>query len=161
MATYQNANQAFQTPVPGQVSLAYNLNVKTCRINPSSTATVIQAGTPVKLIAAVGSEIYVDVISALTDGPILGLITYNTIKNTYAAGDLVEVGCAGTVMYLESGSAINRGVNVSVDPATTLVDDEATATHFVHGVTLGQVAAANTLVLVEVRPGLTAIPSGS
>lgn len=161
MATYQNANQAFQTPVPGQVSLSPNLNVKTCRINPSSTATVIQAGTPVKLLAAVGSEIYVDVISALTVGPILGLITYNTIKNTYAAGDLVEVGCAGTVMFVESASAVNRGANVSVDPATTLVDDEATATHYVHGVAIDQCAAANVLIRVEVQPGLAAIPSGS
>lgn len=156
MATYQNANQAYQTPVPGQLAVSPNTNVKTVRLNPSSQATVIQACSPVKLIAGVSSEILVDVCSGLTDGPVYGVIIYNSSKNIYSAGDILQIGCRGTVMFVESSAGINRGASVAIDPSGPTCATDTTSTHFTVGKAIDQVAAANTLLRIEIDPAAVA-----
>lgn len=159
MATYQNANQAYQTLIPGQLGASPNQNIKTVRINPSSQATVIQAMSPVKLLAGVGAEILVDVTSGVTDGPVYGVIIGSTKKNTYAAGDICQIACRGSVIAIESSAAVNRATKVSIDPAGPTCATDTTATHWQVGTAIGQVAGANALVWIELDPADSAIPA--
>ena len=159
MATYQNANQAYQTLIPGQLGASPNQNIKNVRINPSSTAAVIGAMSPVKLLAGAGAEILVDVTSGLTDGPVYGVIIGNTKKNSYAAGDLCQIACRGSVIAIESSAAVNRATKVAIDPAGPTCATDATATHWTVGTAIGQVAGANELVWIEIDPATAANPA--
>ena len=143
MSTYQNQNQFAQTPLLGQVDLiAGPNNIISAQINPASTATAnqLQAGSPMKIVDA----------AAITDVAI-GAIVYNPRKNLYVAGDTIEIGCAGTVMYLETSAAIARGASVQAATATGLIATQASP-----NAALGQMydkpAAANVLARVRIAP---------
>ena len=152
MSTYQNQNQFAQTPLLGQVDLiAGPNNIISAQINPASTATAnqLQAGSPMKIVDVVGTQIIVDA-AAITDVAI-GAIVYNPRKNLYVAGDTIEIGCAGTVMYLETSAAIARGASVQAATATGLIATQASP-----NAALGQMydkpAAANVLARVRIAP---------
>jgi hypothetical protein len=154
VSTYQNQNQFGQTPVLGQVDLiAGPNNVISVKIDPASTATQAQlsAGSPMKIVDVAGSEIIVD-SAAITDRAI-GVILYNPRKQLYAAGDTVEIGCRGTVVYLETSAAIARGAAVQAATATGLVATR-TSTNSRLGYALDKPAVANVLTRVEINPGL-------
>ena len=153
----QNQNQTFMAPIIGMVDLAVPPNTKTVLLDPASTNVYVQAGSPVKLVAkATKGQIVVDVCTGPTDGPVFGIVLYNPRKNTYAAGDLMEVGCSGTVVFLESSTAVNRGAHVNSTAATSsadpLVTTVANNTDYQVGIALDQTAAANDLIRIEVRP---------
>jgi hypothetical protein len=153
----QNPNQTFMSPILGQVDMAVTPNTKAVMLDPASINVYAQAGSPVKLVAKAGhGEIFVDVCTGVTDGPIYGVVLYNLRKNKYAAGDMMEVGCRGTVVYLESSTTINRGARVNSTAATAsadpLVTTVANNTDWQLGVTLDQASAANDLVRVEIDP---------
>jgi hypothetical protein len=153
----QNQNQTFMAPIIGMVDLAVPPNTKTVLLDPASTNVYVQAGSPVKLVAkATKGQIVVDVCTGPTDGPVFGIVLYNPRKNTYAAGDLMEVGCSGTVVFLESSTAVNRGTHVNSTAATSsadpLVTTVANNTDYQVGIALDQTAAANDLIRIEVRP---------
>jgi hypothetical protein len=153
----QNQNQTFMAPIIGMVDMAVTPNTKTVMLDPASTNAYVQAGSPVKLVAkATKGQIVVDVCTGPTDGPVYGIVLYNARRNVYAAGDLMEVGCRGTVVFLESSAAVNRGGHVNSTAATAsadpLVTTVANNTDYQVGVAIDQTAAANDLIRVEVRP---------
>lgn len=152
VATVLNQNQFALTPILGSLTQGVPHNVKTCRILPTSTATVLVAGQAVKLVASTSPEIVVDAVASATADVVYGVIIFNPKKNTYAAGDVVEVACKGSVIWLESSAAINRGVKVSTDYTGPTVAGDATASHQITGVTLTQVAGTGTLIAVEIDP---------
>ena len=155
MATYQNLNQFKPTPVLGMLSFVSSPNVKSVKIDPASTATKLQAGTPVKLVDKTSTEVLVDACSAATDA-VYGIIIFNQKINKYTAGQTVEIACKGSVIYLESSAAIARGARVSsaVTPAAPTVVTDTTSTHARVGQFLDKVAAANVLGRVEVDPDI-------
>ena len=151
MSTYQNQNQFAQTPVLGQVDMTSAINIKSVRIDPSSQATVLQSGQAMKIVDVAGTEIIVDV-AAITEKA-YGVIVYNPRKNLYAAGDMIEVACKGTVVYLETSAAVARGAKVMLDPTGPTVATLAVlATNCMVGICLDKPAAANVLARVEVDP---------
>lgn len=150
-----NQNQFAQTPILGQVSQLPNPNILVAQINPSTAATVITAGTAVKLITGAGVQILVDVCPAVTDGPVFGFIQFNMRKNTYVGGDTVEIACVNSVILLKSSAAIARGANVSQTAPSAGNDPLVTtsvATNFVAGQALDRATGANQLIRVLVNP---------
>jgi hypothetical protein len=152
MATYQNQNQFAMTPELGQVAQTPNSSVVSVLINPASVATVIQNGSPVKLITGTSNQVMVDVGSDPTNDVIYGVIIYNLRKNQYSPGDNAEVATGGSVMFMETSAAVNRGTTVAINPAGPTVATDTTTGHQVGGVALDQAAAANTLIRVLVKP---------
>jgi hypothetical protein len=150
MSTYLNQNQFTQTPVLGQVDFTVSPNIKSVKINPSSVATVLQSGQAFKIVDVAGPEIIVDV-AAITDVA-YGVAIYNPKKNLFTAGQTIELGCVGTVIYLEASAAIARGAGVALDPTGPTVATVDTATQATIGECLDKPTAAATLARIEIRP---------
>lgn len=153
-----NQNALNMTPMLGAISRDRSPATFPCRINPSSTAPFICAGCVVKLIDGTGPDILVDVCSANTDGPCYGVIVANPKKNIYAPGDMCEVVGEGGVIFLETGAAIARALDVSSTPPSATTNDpiiasDVTATHFTIGKTLAKLTAAG-LVPVVIKPAV-------
>lgn len=153
----QVMNSFAQTAILGLVSEIPTPNAVSAQINPSSSATSIQVGDMVKLIAGTSGQILVDKCSAATDGPVYGVIAYNPRKNTYSAGDIVDLVLNESYVYLRATAAIARGVKVTFTPSTTTTDALVVAvttasTQYVCGVTIDTATAANDLIRVVIRP---------
>ncbi len=125
MSLVQNQNQFAQTALLGQVTMTPSPAIIPVKIYIGSVATKLQAGQAVKLVDQAGPEIQVDEVDNDSTLP-FGVIVYNPRKNTYSAGDTVEIALEGSVIYLETSAAIARGAKVQIDPTgptvSTLVD---------------------------------------
>jgi hypothetical protein len=151
----QNQNQFAQTGMIGQVSQLPNPNVIPAQILPASPATVITAGTAVKLVTGAGTQIQVEICTAVTDGPVFGFICFNMRKNTYSPGETVEIACVNSIMLMKASAAIARGANVAATPPSVGNDPlvtTAVATNFVAGQALDRATAASQLIRVMVNP---------
>lgn len=154
----QAMNQFVQAPILGLVDQTPSPNVVTAQIKPTSSAAAIQVGSALKLVAGTASTILVDVCTGPTDGPVFGIIPYNARKNIYAAGDLVEVGCASTYMYLKASGTVTRGDKVTTTAATTTADPvvatvSSASTQYVTGVAV-DTGASGSLVRIQIAPSL-------
>ena len=154
--TTQNQNVFVPPAMLGAIDLIAATNVVSVQILPSSSATAIQQGTAVKLIAGTSGAILVDVQTGPTDAAIFGVIPYNDRKNLYKAGDIVSVVVGGGYMYMRSSAAVARGTGVSITAATTttdpLVTTDSTSGHFLVGTAIDDCTAANTLIRVQISP---------
>ena len=148
MSSVQNLNQFTQTPGLGSPDLAFNFNTKSVQITPDSVSTKLQVGQAVKLIAGASPTIRVD-MAASADAP-FGVIIASLKKNTYAAGDTVEVACRGNVIYLEAVAAINRGAEVENVPTGPTVQTKAAGARL--GIALDQASGAGQLIRIEINP---------
>lgn len=152
----QAMNTFVQAPILGLVDQIPSPNVITAQILPSSSATAIQVGSAVKLVAGTGSTILVDVCTGPTDGPVLGVIPYNARKNVYAAGDMVEVALNDSFIYLKASGTVTRGEKVTTTAATTSADPlvatvSVASTQYVTGVAVDTVSTGN-LVRIRIAP---------
>lgn len=155
----QNQNQTFQTPVLGMVTMDPQPDTIPAQIYPSSVATVIVAGCAVKLVNTPGPNVIVDVTTSASDGPVFGVIPFNSRKNTYVPRDSIEVVGDGGIMLLKTSAAVQRGKALSCTNPAVLTDDPTVASDFtigsyILGVSLGYAAAANTLIKVRISPGV-------
>jgi hypothetical protein len=114
---YQQLNQFAQLPILGDTATKVNLNTLSVQIDPNSTNTLLP-GDAVYLTQTAGTTILVDKCSA-TVAP-FGYILYNQRFNQFIAGDAVEIGTAGQIMFLLAGGTISRGNNVEYDPSASL-----------------------------------------
>jgi len=153
MATYQNQNQFKPTQLLGQQDLTVNNNIITCRIYASSVATVLTAGQAMKLVDQAGGVPVVDV-AAITDLP-FGVIVHNTRKDTYVAGDYVDVAAEGSYIYLETSAAIARDASVQNAVAGPLIATQ-TSTNSTLGIAVDKATAANQLIRIKIAPKLNA-----
>lgn len=152
----QVMNQFVQAPILGLVDLTPSPNVITCQILPTSSATSIQVGDVVKLVAGTSATILVDKCSGPTDGPVLGVIPYNARKNVYVAGDLIEVAGVNSFVYLKASGTVTRGDKVTTTASTPTADPVVAtvtvpSTQYVTGVAV-DTAATGTLVRVQIAP---------
>ena len=152
MSTFQNQNQFKPTPMLGSVDMTANPNIKSARLNPASVATVLTAGTPVKLVDVAGTEVIVDACADVTEKA-YGVIIYDLRKSTFVKGDTVDIACRGSVVYLETSAAIARGAKVQCAPAGPTVATLASlGTNVMLGTCLDKPAAANVLARIEIDP---------
>lgn len=159
MSEVLNLTQFTITNVLGALTRGPQPGTFSARILPTSVATGIQVASPVKLVASANTgEIVVDIATEGTDLP-FGVINYNTKKNTYVAGDMVEISTGGNIIFLESTAAIVRGAKVSSGNTSAVgggpgVTTNATSGQNVLGVAITQVAAAQQLVAIRIFTAL-------
>ena len=115
---YQQLNQFAQLPILGDTATKVNLNTLSVQIDPNSTNTLLP-GDAVYMTATTGTTILVDKCSA-TVAP-FGYVLYHERTNSFVAGDAVEIGTAGQIMFLLAGGTITRGNNIEYDPSASLV----------------------------------------
>jgi hypothetical protein len=158
----QNLRQFKPTPGLGQPLKGPQPGTLSVRINPASVATTIQVGSPLKLVAVTTSnEIIVD-LAGSTD-TLFATIPLKTRKNTWAAGDVLEVFTKGCILMLETAasSSINAGDLLSISntsasgggPGVATTTTPGTA---VIGLALTTTTAAGQLVVVYVDPKIVA-----
>lgn len=156
MSTFQNQNQFSMTPELGELVKNPAANVVSVLINPSSVASVIQNGSPCKLIAGVTGQSGMALVDVISDPPndvVYGFIVYNLRKNTHSPGETVELAIAPSEIWLEASAAITRGVNVQSNASGPTIATNTTSGQQFAGVAIGQVAAAATLINIKVSPG--------
>lgn len=151
MPTYQNPNQFAQTPILGMPDLRSQPNSFFVTINPDSVFTDFQVGTVLKLIAGTGPSILVDAASPTEEA--IGVIPYNLKKNTFAAGDTVQIFGELSVLYLQTSAAVDRGakvefLNTGGSPTVATVSGSNT----ILGVALDQGAESGAIIRVQIKP---------
>ncbi len=151
MPTYQNPNQFTQSPILGMPDLRSQPNSFFVTINPDSEFTDFQVGTVLKLIAGTGPAILVDVATPTDEA--IGAIPYNLKKNTFAAGDTVQIFGELSVLYLQTSAAVDRGakvefLNTGGSPTVATVSGSNT----VLGVALDQGDDTGAIIRVQIKP---------
>jgi hypothetical protein len=107
MLSTQNLNQFGQGAIKGNVDKSVNPNTLSVVLDPASNETYLVAGQPVKLVTSTGNGIIVDL--AATNESIYGIVLANLKTSKFYPGESMEIGCQGTVVYLEASAAISRG----------------------------------------------------
>lgn len=152
MSLVQNQNQFAQTALLGQVTMSPSPAIIPVKIYIGSVATQLQAGQAVRLVDQAGPEIQVDQVTAVTQEA-FGVIIYNPRKNTYSAGDTVEIALRGTVVYMETSAAIARGAKVQIDPTGPTVSTLVSLpTNCELGVCLDKPTATGQLARILLNP---------
>lgn len=152
MATYANPNQFKIGPIPGSLSGRINNNVVFATIDPaSSNAALIKPGSPVRLKDVSGANIVVD-SAAATDTP-YGVVVFSAQKNTYVAGDVVQVACFGSHVNLETGGTVARGAKLKFTTAGIVTTHAST--NAIIGRALGKASASGETILVEIAPEIS------
>lgn len=157
MTVYQNMNQFAQGPIKGDVSAIPSPNVISCQITTTSSNT-LKAGSAVKLVAGTAYTILVDK-SAATEQQI-GFVVFNPKKDSFTAGDQIEVALAECVMWMEAGAAFNRGQNVEQVSTGDKVIAYAGVNTAV-GVALDTASASGDLVRILIRNAIEFSSSSS
>jgi|GEM_PF-5330372 len=140
-------NQMAQTPLKAQLAAIFNANTLPVMIDPEQSGT-LYAGDFVKLVNATGKNILVQKAAA-TDSP-FGVIIFTPKKQSYVAGDAVEVACDMSVVFLESAGVIARGANVEFYPTGSKVLSTG-GVNPVCGIALDNATAAGQLIRVLCR----------
>lgn len=106
MSNKLQINQFSQTPLKGAVAALLNDTTISAQIDPASIAT-LYAGSRVKLTTAVGSTILIDKCANADEG--IGFIPYTPKKDTFVAGDPVEICLSFSILWMEASGAVARG----------------------------------------------------
>lgn len=106
MSNKLQMNQFSQTPLKGAVAALLSDLTLSCQVDPDSVATLV-AGTKVKLTDEVANTIVIDAALAADEG--VGFVLYTPKKDSFTAGDPVEIGFSLTIMWGEAGGTISRG----------------------------------------------------
>lgn len=145
----QSSNQFAMTQQKGAVDLnGFGSNVMNGEIATAEAATLI-AGQAVKMEDSANGLPKILKTTADTDD-VFGFITRNLKDSDFVAGDRCEVAMDGTVVYMEAGAAIARGVSVEVVAATAKVIT-AVGVNPKSGITLDKAAADGDLIRVLVK----------
>ena len=173
--TNANINQFAQTTVLGQLDLEFAGSVASMQVS-ANQATALVAGQPVLVENSTGGAPKILALSSNTDTA-NGFVVRNLKDANFPAFARVEVAMEGSVMYLNSGGAINRFTAVEavqgtpgnviawggVNPVVGFAYDEATASNqlirvFIKLPTPG--ASSNALKTINVTATLAQINAG-
>ncbi len=147
-----NLNQAFTNVIKGQIAQGTNTNKQSVLILSTSVNT-FGAGTAVKIVD--GTSAILEVEKAAATDAILGFITYNPVKNTPVAGDLVQIALAGVEMNMEAGAAILRGAKLEIVATGDKVITSA-GTNKIVGIALDKAASTGDIIKVLILEPLIA-----
>lgn len=144
MSVFQNMNQFNQTPIKGAVAGNMSPSTVSCQIVSTSTNTLVP-GDYVKIVDGTASSILVDKAAA-TDVP-FGAVVFSPKKDSFVAGDILEVVGALGIMFMESQAAIARGASLEFVPTGTLVKTNA-GVNPICGQALDKATGANQVIRV-------------
>jgi len=157
MSSFQNQNQFQQTNELGTLVLGAPNNVQSALINPSSVATILQNGTPVKLItgqigdSAGNGQALVDAITDPPNDVFFGIILYSRRQNQHSPGDTVEIATAPSEVWLEAAGTINRGDTVQANNTGPTVTSNSTSGQQEAGIAIGQCTVGQ-LIAIRLAP---------
>ena len=154
---YQNMNQTAQTPIKGRVANTPNPSTISVQLQQNSTYTVYPASAVV-LFAGTANKIMVD--KATPTQNIFGFVCWNSKKpNGWTAASKLEIALPGSVMWMESNVAFNRGAVLyqitTGDDADQVTNNSNGSTNTPIGLALDQSTGADQLVRVYIQIGLT------
>lgn len=151
----QTPNQFNQTPQKGDVDLITSTGATLTVRLASGSATVVP-GEAVKIVDSTSKVPEVTALTADTDSS-FGFVLRNFKDEDREAGENLEIGIAGQVVYLEAGAAIARGAGVEVDASTKKVITSA-GTNPIVGTALDKVAADGDLIRVLIATPIVVQP---
>lgn len=151
-----NINQFNISTVQGQVDLLIDSTVVSGIISPNE-ATSLVPGQAVKLEDSSAPTMRFLAVTSPTD-PIFGYITRTVKDINYTAGEGVEVGIDGTVMYMTAGAAIARGATVEYDNTNVRVI-RAAGVNPTTGIAFDKATALGDLVRVLIRNPAASSPA--
>lgn len=113
----------------------------------------LQPGDIVTLSAQAGNNDAVIVKkAAVTEKPV-GVVVYNCIKSGFVAGDRVSVFPEDAYVYLPANGAITRGAKLQFTAAGKVAATTTSSNGYV-GVAMTAAAAADELIVVQIKPSL-------
>lgn len=119
MSQTMNLNQFNQTPIKGDSATKVNLNTLSVQIDPNSTNTLLPGDGVVLTTTTGAGTILVD--KALASQDPLGYIFYSVKKDQFVAGDVVEIGLVGSILFVQAQGSVNRGSNLEYVPNASLL----------------------------------------
>ena len=143
------------TPAAGQAAFLPNQPIlHKCVVDPEE-ATPLVPGAIVTFSTTTEAGTTVVTQAAVTDEP-MGVVVYNPIKSSFAAGDKVSIFPIGSFVYMPAGAAtIVIGEHVGFNSDNEIVTD-STSNDYSIGVLYTQAAAAGDMVVVRIQPQIIA-----
>lgn len=118
MGQQMNLNQFKQSPIKGDSATKVNLNTLSVQIDPNSTNTLLPGDAVVMTTTTGTGTILVDKALATQDP--FGYIFYSVKTDHFVAGDAVEIGLVGAIMFVQAQGSISRGNNLEYVPSASL-----------------------------------------
>jgi len=118
MGQYQNLNQFNQAPILGDTATKANFNTLSVQVDPNSANTIL-AGDAVYMTGTEGTTILVDKCTATT-AP-FGYVLYSLKYDQFVAGNAMEIGLFGQIIYAEADGTITRNNYLEYVPSASLV----------------------------------------
>ncbi len=147
-------NQFAGANVKGQVDKIITPSTFPCQVISTSNHTFVP-GDFVKLAGdAIGGAILIEICAA-TDVP-FGVVPYSVKKNSYVAGEAIDVLGVGSVVFLESGAAIDTGDSLEFVPTGAKVITNA-GTNPVCGKSFDTASGAGELVRVLLNSNIAVV----
>lgn len=147
-----NLNVRKITPVDGAYVYMPNAPEPHNCVVSANQATALKAGAIVTLDTAVSNPHCPVVKQADVDDPVFGVVPVNGLKDSYVAGDKINVAVEGSYIYKTAAAAIALGATVEFT-STNTVKTAATAGNATLGVANTSAGAANDLVQVKLKFG--------
>lgn len=144
-------NQFTQSVYKGMVDQRL-ATVITVQLDTGSAA--VTPGQLVKFSTDAGKIPVVTASTAATDAHV-GVVTYNPMKASVQPGEIMEIAISGSVVYVEAGAAINRGVSVAYAANAKVVT--AVSTNVVAGVMFDNAAGDTSLARMIVAGPLAPV----
>ena len=139
----------------GNLTTAPDWNVLTCKIDAGQVGTLTY-GDAVKIKGTAAGQTTVEKVALATDD-MFGFIVYSIRKNSYVAGDYVNVAFTDAVMFMEASAAIASGAPVQYDPTTSKIATQAAGNTTV-GIALQKATSTGDLIPVLIKtPNITPI----
>ena len=128
-------------------------NVMTVEFYSATSTDTIAPGTAVIIAStATGLVTKVSAGAGLT-AAWFGVVLTNTLTDTYAVGNKMEIAFFGTIVKMAASAAITAGSQVQFDPSTGLIATK-TATNTVFGIALENAVNSGDLIPVVVVASL-------
>ncbi len=149
----QNLSQFKQSALVGQQDLTVNNTIISVRINPAYVGGLpLVAGQAFKLVDVAGQIPVVEPVADATETP-YGVAIHTMKRDTYLAGDVIDLAASGSVVYMQTSAAIARNARVQVDPTgPTISTLTALPTNASLGLMLDKPTGANQLARVQITP---------